>query len=79
MLLEYVYGDRPEGPPKRAGQVISTTLWRLRRDGYPVGGVKGRRGYVWDEHGTFPLRAQRPRSGDAAAPQGKAEARKQRR
>jgi hypothetical protein len=51
MLVDYVYGDRPEGPPKHAVQVISITVRWLRRRGYPVGRVT--RGFVWDEKRTF--------------------------
>ena len=51
MLIDYVYGDRPKGPPKHPVQVISITLRSLRARGYPVGGVS--RGFVWDEDRTF--------------------------
>ena len=37
MLIDYVYGDRPEGPPKHPVQVISIVLRSLRSRGYPVG------------------------------------------
>ena len=47
MLVDYVYGDRPKGPPKHPVQVISMTLWSLRGRGYPVGVVS--RGFFWDE------------------------------
>src|SRR5262245_26799390 len=50
VLVEYVYGDRPN-PPKHPVQVISTTLRLLRARGYPVGGVS--RGFVWDEERRF--------------------------
>ena len=51
MLIDYVYGDRPKGPPKNPVQVICITLRSLRDRGYPVGGVG--RGFVWDEQRTF--------------------------
>jgi hypothetical protein len=57
MLVEYVYGGRPKGPPKNPTQVISNILRGLRSRGYPVGGVY--RGFVWDEERTF---RERPRS-----------------
>ena len=57
MLIDYVYGDRPKGPPKHPVQVISITLRSLRDRGYPVGGVS--RGFAWDEERTF--RAKRHR------------------
>jgi hypothetical protein len=47
MLVEYVYGDRPNGPPKHPVLMIDMTLRSLRARGYPVGGVG--RGFVWDE------------------------------
>ena len=59
MLIDYVYGDRPKGPPKHPVQVISITLRSLRLRGYPVGGVG--RGYVWDEGRTFRHRHGRRR------------------
>jgi hypothetical protein len=37
MLVEYVYGDRPNGPPKHAVLVIAMTVRSLRARGYPVG------------------------------------------
>ena len=57
MLIDYVYGDRPEGPPKHPVQVISIVLRSLRGRGYPVGGVS--RGFVWDEERTFSVRGRR--------------------
>jgi hypothetical protein len=51
MLIEYVYGDRPNGPPKYPVQLISMTIRSLRARGYPVGGVT--RSFVWDEERTF--------------------------
>ena len=59
MLVDYVYGDRPKGPPKHPVQIISLTLRSLRERGYPVGGVS--RGFVWDEDRTFSARAKRHR------------------
>src|SRR5580765_2924360 len=56
MLIDYVYGDRREGPPKHPLQVISITLHRLRGRGYPVGGVG--RGFVWDEQRLFRRRVR---------------------
>ena len=56
MLIDYVYGDRPEGPPKHPVQVINITIQRLRGHGYPVGGVS--RGFVWDEERSFSTRAR---------------------
>jgi hypothetical protein len=47
MLVEYVYGDRPNGPPKHPVLMINMTLQSLRARGYPVGGVG--RGFIWDE------------------------------
>jgi hypothetical protein len=57
ILIDYVYGDRPRGPPKHPVQVISNTLRSLRARGYPVGGV--RRGFVWDEDRIFAARGRR--------------------
>ena len=54
MLIDYVYGERPQGPPKHPVQVISITLRSLRDRGYPVGGVG--RGFVWDEERSFRTR-----------------------
>jgi hypothetical protein len=51
MLVEYVYGDRPNGPPKHPVLMINMSLRSLRARGYPVGGVG--RGYAWDEGLTF--------------------------
>jgi hypothetical protein len=51
MLVDYVYGDRPKGPPKHPVQVFSIVLRSLRARGYPVGGVS--RGFVWDEERAF--------------------------
>ena len=68
MLVDYVYGDRPKGPPKHPVQVINITLQRLRGCGYPVGSVRGRRGFAWDEDGTFRNRGRRKR-GRAVGPQ----------
>ena len=59
MLVEYVYGDRPKGPPKYPVQVISIILRSLRARGYPVGGAG--RGYVWDEERTFSRHRRRRR------------------
>jgi hypothetical protein len=59
MLVEYVYGDRPKGPPKNPTVVISITLRSLRARGYPVGGVG--RGFVWDEERTFRGRRRQSR------------------
>jgi hypothetical protein len=54
MLVEYVYGDRPKGPPKNPSQVFSNSARWLRARGYPVGGTH--RGFVWDEERTFRYR-----------------------
>jgi hypothetical protein len=54
MLVEYVYGDRPNGPPKHPVLVINMTLRSLRARGYPVGGVG--RGFAWHEGAAFTRR-----------------------
>jgi hypothetical protein len=53
MLVEYVYGDRPHGPPEYPLQSIYGIVWRLHREGYPVGNLRSRGAFIWDEERVF--------------------------
>src|SRR5260221_4289117 len=53
MLIEYVYGDRPNGPPTYPLESIHGIVGRLNREGYPVGAVRRRGAFIWDEERVF--------------------------
>jgi hypothetical protein len=69
MLVDYVYGDRPNGPPKHSVQSIYAIVWRLHSKGFPVGSVRRARksgGFIWDEKRVFvKLRKRGRRPGQA--------------
>jgi hypothetical protein len=59
MLVDYVYGDRPNGPPKHPVQSIYAIVWRLHGEGFPVGSVRKRGAFIWDEERVFAKRRRR--------------------
>lgn len=50
-LIEWIYGDDPEGGPDNAQSNITVTIHRLRESGVPIR-THGNRGYSYEREGT---------------------------